>query len=51
MHTLDKAVKGTVVNQTLPSLHIGSLEMELTVPLICVLPLFLLLPTVIRGTQ
>ena len=29
----DKALKGTVVNRTLPSLHEGSLEITLTVPL------------------
>ena len=30
---LDKAFKGTVVNRALPSLHGGSLEITLTVPL------------------
>ena len=30
----DKAFKGTVVNKALPSLHGGSLEITLTVPLI-----------------
>ena len=29
----DKAFKGTIVNQALPSLHGGSLEILLTVPL------------------
>ena len=29
----DEASKGTVVNWTLPSLHAGSLEITLTVPL------------------
>ena len=34
IHTLsEKAFKGTVVNQTLPSLHEGSLAILLTVPL------------------
>ena len=33
----DKAFKGTVVNQALPSLHEGSHEITLTVPLIEVL--------------
>ena len=34
MHTRsDKAVVGTVVNRALPSLHKGSLEITLTVPL------------------
>ena len=33
-HTLsDKAFKGTFINQALPSLHGGSIEITLTVPL------------------
>jgi len=33
-HTLsDKAFKGTYINQALPSLHGGSIEITLTVPL------------------
>ena len=35
----DKGCKGTVANQTLPSLHGGSLEISLTVPLKLILPL------------
>ena len=40
INSSDKACKGIILNQALPSLHGGSLEITLTVPLIVIMDEF-----------